>query len=603
MGIKCQICGYERQPDDANSSPVYECPKCHSIYAIYAKIEAKLGREAAVAAIKFFDNTSQDKKENIFFLKLPNYKQIIKNISTIIVEKTEVFIDKIKVFIIDKTEIFIDKTKDVIDWIILKINLLNDRITTKLPKLWLWPAISITALLMIGITLQIVLPIINNASFAQAIRDGNSDQVKALLKLDINPNDTISDGITYLDYVTKVGNVQLAEILLDHGAKIPKPPPGSPSLLHRAAEHDYVDMVQLLLNRGMDIESPFPNGTRLIRYAVDTNKIDLLRLLLKRGANYSDLIHQALTGEDTSVLVKLFNAGLSLDIKKDDQHLIEWAIRNNRTKLVTTLINHGANLNVKVREKQSLLALAVALDLPEIVGILVDHGANINEEVASPVSNTFLELFKTKYARFFLTKDSGLTPIMLAILRGRQDTVRTLLTRKARLDTPTKKTRTWPLAFAANTKNVQMMQLLLGRDPDKEKRQRHIVVSLPNQTATFYVEGKVALKTRVSTGRKGYATPPGEYVITNKHRQWTSTIYGASMPYFLRLNGSAIGLHQGIVPNRPASHGCIRVPSGNAARLFAIAEVGDLVTIESSASKDKKVYSGDNKVVKNEKVR
>ena len=48
--------------------------------------------------------------------------------------------------------------------------------------------------------------------------------------------------------------------------------------------------------------------------------------------------------------------------------------------------------------------------------------------------------------------------------------------------------------------------------------------------------------------------------ISDKHRHHNSTIYGSSMPYFMRLSCAAFGLHQGYVPSYPASHGCIRVP-------------------------------------------
>jgi lipoprotein-anchoring transpeptidase ErfK/SrfK len=85
----------------------------------------------------------------------------------------------------------------------------------------------------------------------------------------------------------------------------------------------------------------------------------------------------------------------------------------------------------------------------------------------------------------------------------------------------------------------------------------------------------------VSTGRKGFPTPRGEYVITDKRRHWESTIYdGAEMPYFMRLSGSDIGLHEGVVPRGPASHGCIRLPSASARMLYARMRLGDPVTIE-----------------------
>ena len=83
----------------------------------------------------------------------------------------------------------------------------------------------------------------------------------------------------------------------------------------------------------------------------------------------------------------------------------------------------------------------------------------------------------------------------------------------------------------------------------------------------------------LGTGRSGYATPPGAFVITNKNRDWRSTIYHVRMPFFLRLSCGDFGLHQGNVPGYPASHGCIRVPAGKAEELFSLAEIGDAVEI------------------------
>jgi lipoprotein-anchoring transpeptidase ErfK/SrfK len=51
------------------------------------------------------------------------------------------------------------------------------------------------------------------------------------------------------------------------------------------------------------------------------------------------------------------------------------------------------------------------------------------------------------------------------------------------------------------------------------------------------------------------------------------------MPYFMRLSGSDIGLHEGVVPRGPASHGCIRLPAAAARNLYARMRPGDPVTI------------------------
>jgi lipoprotein-anchoring transpeptidase ErfK/SrfK len=52
------------------------------------------------------------------------------------------------------------------------------------------------------------------------------------------------------------------------------------------------------------------------------------------------------------------------------------------------------------------------------------------------------------------------------------------------------------------------------------------------------------------------------------------------MPYFMRLSCLDFGMHEGVVPNYPASHGCIRLPSEAARKLFAEIPVGTLVTVQ-----------------------
>jgi lipoprotein-anchoring transpeptidase ErfK/SrfK len=84
----------------------------------------------------------------------------------------------------------------------------------------------------------------------------------------------------------------------------------------------------------------------------------------------------------------------------------------------------------------------------------------------------------------------------------------------------------------------------------------------------------------VSTGRKGFRTPAGEYVVTDKHRKWRSTLYPADMPFFMRLSCGEIGFHEGKLPGYPASHGCIRMRRKDAAEFFKQVPVGTKVVIK-----------------------
>jgi lipoprotein-anchoring transpeptidase ErfK/SrfK len=92
-------------------------------------------------------------------------------------------------------------------------------------------------------------------------------------------------------------------------------------------------------------------------------------------------------------------------------------------------------------------------------------------------------------------------------------------------------------------------------------------------------DGAIVLTTEISSGRASKPTPPGDYLVTDKYRDWKSTIYPARMPYFMRLSCGNFGLHAGSLPGYPASHGCVRLPAENAKKLFALLPIGTEVVI------------------------
>ena len=54
---------------------------------------------------------------------------------------------------------------------------------------------------------------------------------------------------------------------------------------------------------------------------------------------------------------------------------------------------------------------------------------------------------------------------------------------------------------------------------------------------------------------------------------------GAPMFYFMRLTSEGVGMHIGILPGYPASHGCIRMPAEIAPQIYAHVKIGTPVQV------------------------
>ena len=98
-------------------------------------------------------------------------------------------------------------------------------------------------------------------------------------------------------------------------------------------------------------------------------------------------------------------------------------------------------------------------------------------------------------------------------------------------------------------------------------------IDVANQTMTVSRYGRVIHTWRVSTARRGYVTPRGTYRPTRLHRMWYSRKYDMSpMPYSVFFRGGYAIHGTGYVKQlgRPASHGCVRLATANAARFYSL---------------------------------
>jgi len=135
-----------------------------------------------------------------------------------------------------------------------------------------------------------------------------------------------------------------------------------------------------------------------------------------------------------------------------------------------------------------------------------------------------------------------------------------------------------------------------------------IVVSLPKQRAYLMIGDQIVADGPISSGRRGHESPRGHFNVMEKDPNHHSSLYGdfvdgsgrvvrggvsahidsapsgthfagAPMKWFLRLTGEGVGMHVGILPGYPASHGCIRQSADGAKLFYDHAKVGTRVDV------------------------
>ncbi len=120
-----------------------------------------------------------------------------------------------------------------------------------------------------------------------------------------------------------------------------------------------------------------------------------------------------------------------------------------------------------------------------------------------------------------------------------------------------------------------------------------IIVSRDLQSLKVYDGDKVVATSNVSTGKPGHETPTGIFSVLEKQKFHRSNKYSdAPMPWMQRITWSGVALHESnSVPNRPASHGCVRLPAAFAQELFKMTERGVHVVITDAPVEPQRIRS------------
>jgi len=159
-------------------------------------------------------------------------------------------------------------------------------------------------------------------------------------------------------------------------------------------------------------------------------------------------------------------------------------------------------------------------------------------------------------------------------------------------------------SYPGTTRTWKDESLLARATPENTS----VRIDLSTQRGFLFVDDQLAMDYRVSSVSSRHRTPAGDYEIIEKIRKKRSNLYGkilnaegkviksnadartdsvpeggkflgASMPYWMRLTRTGIGMHQGDVGRRYASHGCIRTHYSAVPIVFSKTRIGTPVTV------------------------
>jgi lipoprotein-anchoring transpeptidase ErfK/SrfK len=118
------------------------------------------------------------------------------------------------------------------------------------------------------------------------------------------------------------------------------------------------------------------------------------------------------------------------------------------------------------------------------------------------------------------------------------------------------------------------------RDVPANAGPERVVISLSDQMAYLYRGDTLVAASTISTGRDDKPTPSGIFSVLAKTPMHRSNKYdNAPMPFAQFFEPHGIAMHGGYNPGYPASHGCIRLPSGFAKKLYSVTAIGTPVLI------------------------
>lgn len=307
------------------------------------------------------------------------------------------------------------------------------------------------------------------------------DIAKLLAEMGGHVDATGPEGETDLFQAVDNGDVKLAELLLEWGAKV-NIRVHQETLLHLAAKGGHVALTKLFIEKGLDIAATNRIGKTALQLASEGGHLELAKLLIEKGAIPGPagpkLLHTAVQKDEVEFAELLIKKDVEINQYIDGETPLHRAVGQGNIRLVKLLIERGADISAAGKDGNSPLFYAFRrqgdyhLDAAQF---LLAAGADVNARntrgwrpihVASGNTDPGGVKFLLEHgADPRIAADDGTTPLHQASGMGHTEVIKLLLAAGA--DANTKDRDGWsPLSAAQSLGRRDVVSILNCYKPD-----------------------------------------------------------------------------------------------------------------------------------------